>query len=67
MGGGYPYPSEIDEGKEEMLSLPEVFGTSISVCTRETENSPISPKNRKEMSTKSEIFSSDDTIWVANE
>ena len=62
MGGGYQYPSEIEEGEEEMLSLPEVFGTGISVCKGKTENSPVSPKNQKEMSTAPKIFSSEDTI-----
>ena len=47
MGGGYSHPSEIEEGKEEMLSLPQVFGTGILVCTGETKNSPV----QKEIST----------------
>ena len=66
MGGGYPYLSEIEE-KDEMLSIPEVFGTDISVCTGETENIPVSPKYQKEMTTAPKIVSSNDTILVTNE
>ena len=64
MGGGYLFPSEMEE---EMLRPPKVLDTCISVCTEEAENSPVSPKNKEEMFSAPEIFTSDDTIWVVNE